>query len=324
MATIKDVASKAGVSITTVSRVMNDRGPLSEATKKAVHDAMEELGYFPNDVARALGKNSLNIMGLIVPTIKHPFFGELVHACEDETYRRGYKLMVVASDYNEEKEKRCMDILRRNMVDGIFYASHFLSREFLEALRVPAVTLNNEFSGLPVIHSDDVQGGYMAARHLIGKGCKCMVHISGQQDLHLSADVRMTAFIKECERQGVACKVYSASEQMLWDMEYMPLINRIFMENPDMDGIFASSDIIAAQCIQMAGTLGYRIPEDIKIVGYDDICLSRLLYPPLTTVHQDIKGLAKTAMDTVEELIEGKQVPESQVVSVSFIERKTT
>ena len=74
----------------------------------------------------------------------------------------------------------------------------------------------------------------------------------------------------------------------------------------------------------MAGTLGYRIPEDIKIVGYDDICLSRLLYPPLTTVHQDIKGLAKTAMDTVEELIEGKQVPESQVVSVSFVERKTT
>lgn len=73
MATIKDVASKAGVSITTVSRVMNDRGPLSEATKKAVHDAMEELGYFPNDVARALGKSSLNIMGLIVPTIKHPF-----------------------------------------------------------------------------------------------------------------------------------------------------------------------------------------------------------------------------------------------------------
>ena len=105
MATIKDVASKAGVSITTVSRVMNDRGPLSEATKKAVHDAMEELGYFPNDVARALGKNSLNIMGLIVPTIKHPFFGELVHACEDETYRRGYKLMVVASDYNEKKRK---------------------------------------------------------------------------------------------------------------------------------------------------------------------------------------------------------------------------
>ena len=125
MATIKDVASKAGVSITTVSRVMNDRGPLSEATKKAVHDAMEELGYFPNDVARALGKNSLNIMGLIVPTIKHPFFGELVHACEDETYRRGYKLMVVASDYNEEKEKRCMDILRRNMAVSYTHLAGF-------------------------------------------------------------------------------------------------------------------------------------------------------------------------------------------------------
>lgn len=324
MATIKDVASRAGVSITTVSRVMNDRGPLSEATKKAVHKAMDELGYLPNDVARALGKNSLNIIGLIVPTIRHPFFGELVHTCEDETYRRGYKLMVVASDYNEEKEKRSIDILRRNMVDGILYSSHFLNKEFLEELRVPAVTLNNEFSALPAIRSDDVQGGYMAARHLIGKGCKKMIHISGQQDLHLTADLRMTAFTKECERQGVPCKVYSANEQMLWDMEYSSLINQIFIENPDMDGIFASSDIIAAQCIQMAGVLGYKIPEDIKIVGYDDICLSRLLYPPLTTVRQNVSGLVKTAMDTVCDLIAGKKVPESQLVPVTFIERKTT
>lgn len=324
MVTIKDVASRAGVSVTTVSRVMNDRGPLSEATKKAVHDAMEELGYFPNDVARALGKSSMNIIGLIVPTIKHPFFGELVHACEDDTYRRGYKLMVVSSGYNEEKEKRCVDLLKRNMVDGILYSSHFLSQEFLEALRVPAVTLNNEFSGLPAIHSDDVQGGYMAARHLLGKGCRHLIHISGQQDLHLSADVRMTSFKQECERQGAVCKVYSASEQMLLDLEYHTLINQIFMENPDMDGIFASSDIIAAQCVQIAGMLGYRIPEDIKIVGYDDICISRLLYPPLTTVHQDMEGLVKTAMDTIGDLIEGKQVLETQLVPVTLIERKTT
>ena len=99
----------------------------------------------------------------------------------------------------------------------------------------------------------------MTARHLIGKGCKRMVHISGQQDLHLSADARMTAFIKECERQGVACKVYSASEQMLWDMEYMPLINRIFMENPDMDGIFASLRYHCSPVYPDGGNLG--IPD---------------------------------------------------------------
>lgn len=324
MITIKDVAAKAGVSVTTVSRVMNNRGPLSEATKKAVHDAMHDLGYVPNDVARALGKNSLKLIGLIVPTIKHPFFGEMVHELEYDAYLRGYKLIVFASDYDCEKEERCVDLLRRNMVDGIIYASHSMRNDFLSEIHVPAVTLNNVFPGLPSILSDNVQGGHMAARHLIAKGCQNLVVIKGQSDLHLSADVRADAFMEICEERGVPCKAYSAEETMLWEMDYSALISRIFSENPRMDGIFASSDIIAAQCIQAAGVFGYKIPEELKVVGYDGTSLSRLLYPPLTTVKQDVKSLVKAAMDTVETLIEGKEVPQTQTISVSFEERRTT
>lgn len=324
MVTIKDVASRAGVSITTVSRVMNNRGPLSEATKKAVYDAMKELGYLPNDVARALGKNSLNIIGLIVPTIKHPFFGEMVHEFEYETYLRGYKLMVFASNYDYEKEKQCVSLLRRNMVDCIIYASHSMGTDFLEDIHIPAVTLENVFSGLPAILSDNAQGGNLATRHLIARGCKKIVHISGQQDLRLSADERTKAFIAACEKKKVAYRIYSADEKMLNEMDYSNLISRVFNENPDMDGIFASSDIIAAQCIQAAWSFGYRIPEEVKIVGYDDICLSRMTYPPLTTVRQNIKDLVKTAMDTVVDLIEEKDVPDIQTIPVTFIERRTT
>lgn len=324
MVTIKDVANRAGVSITTVSRVMNDRGPLSEATKKAVHDAMEELGYFPNDVARALGKNSLNIIGLIVPSLKHPFFGEMVHEFEYYCYSRGFKLMVFASFYDVEKEKNCVSLMRRNMVDCIVYASHSQGSDFLEDLKIPAVTLENVFPGIPAILSNNMQGGTMASRHLIAKGCRKLINISGQRDLRLSADERTDAFIKECQCKGVEYKIYSADEKMLKDLDYTDLISRIFYEQQDMDGIFASSDIIAAQCIQTALSMGYRIPEDLKIVGYDDISLSRLIYPPLTTVRQNVKELVRTAMDTIMAIIDSKEVPQRQILPVTFIERKTT
>ena len=210
------------------------------------------------------------------------------------------------------------------MVDGIIYASHSMDSDFLGDIHVPTVMVDNMFPGLPTIMSDNVQGGYLAARHLIARGCRNMIAISGQEDLHLEADQRTEYFAKECERQGVSYKLYSADEEMLREMEYSSLISRIFNENPDMDGIFASSDIIAAQCIQAAAVFGYRIPENLKIVGYDDICLSRLIYPPLTTVRQNIKDLVKTAMATMIALIEGKEVPATQIIPVTFVERRTT
>ena len=324
MVTIKDVASKAGVSVTTVSRVMNNRGPLSEATKKAVHDAMEELGYLPNDVARALGKNSLNIIGLIVASIKHPFFSELVHEFEYYAYMRGYKLMVFATDYDYEKERQSVNLLRRSMVDCIIYASHSMGSDYLEDMHVPAVTLENTYTGIPAIVSDNAQGGFLAARHLIARGCRNLIHISGQLDLHLKAEDRTESFVKECERKHVKYEVYSASERMLSKLDYSELISQIFGEHPDADGIFASSDVIAAQCLQYALSLGYQVPEELKIVGYDDVTLSRLVYPPLTTVRQNIKELVKTAMDTVENLLENREVPEIQKIPVSFVERRTT
>ena len=324
MVTIKDVAVRAGVSVTTVSRVMNNRGPLSENTKTAVKRAMEELGYMPNDVARALGKNSLNIIGLIVPSIQHPFFAELVHAFEYDSYTRGYKLMVSASDYNYKKEKHSVGLLRRTMVDGIIYASHSMGSDFLEDMKVPAVTLENVFAGLPAILSDNAQGGFLAARHLLARGCRNLVTISGQRNLHLSADERTVSFIRECERQGASCKVYSADEEMLKTMEYSRIVSQVFNENPNMDGIFASSDIIGAQCIQMAFSLGYKILDEIKIVGYDDVILSRLVYPPLTSIRQNIPDLVKATMDTLVALIAGEKVPETQTIPVTFIERRTT
>ncbi len=324
MITIKDVANKAGVSVTTVSRVMNNRGPLSEATKKAVHDAMEELGYLPNDVARALGKNSMNIIGLIIPGLKHPFFGEMVHEFEYYAHERDYKLMVFATEYDTEKEKRCINLMRRNMVDGIIYASHSVGGDFQKGIHIPAVIVENEFNGIPAILSDNVQGGTMAARHLIARGCRNLVHITGRRKQYVRPDSRTGAFLAECERSHVPCKVYYTTRDMFVQMEYSEVIGQVFGENPDMDGIFASSDIIGAQCMQAALSLGYRIPEQIKIVGYDDTCISHLTYPPMTTVRQNLKEIVRTAVDTLMDLIEGKEVEAVQKISVAFIERRTT
>lgn len=324
MVTIKDVANKAGVSVTTVSRVMNNRGPLSETTKRAVHDAMDELGYLPNDVARALGRKRLNIIGLILPNLKHPFFGEMLHEFEYYAHMRDYKLMVFATDYDTEKEKRCIDLMRRNMVDGIIYASYSVGGDFREGICIPSVILENEFNGIPAILSDNAQGGTMAAKHLIARGCRNLIHIAGRKKPHVEPDSREGAFVAECERSHIPCKVYYTTPDMFVQMEYSEVIGQVFGENPCMDGIFASSDLIGAQCMQTALSFGYRIPEQLKIVGYDDTCISRLTYPPMTTVRQNLKEMVRISMDTLTELIEEKEVPAVQKIPVMFIERRTT
>src|SRR5690606_7773253 len=129
MPTIRDVAERAGVSVTTVSRVLNNRGYISEATRRKVYQAMKELDYQPNEVARSLFRKRSNIIGLIVPTVEHPFFGELTFQVETYAYSRGYKVLVCNSQLNAAKEQEYIGMLRRNQVDGIIMASHTLEVE---------------------------------------------------------------------------------------------------------------------------------------------------------------------------------------------------
>lgn len=324
MATIKDIAEKAGVTVTTVSRVLNNRGYISEVTRNKVFKAMEELNYQPNELARSLAKRRSNLIGLIVPTIAHPFFGELTFYLESFAYKEGYKVMVCNSQLEAKKEKEYIDMLRANQVDGIVMASHTLDVEGFQYVDLPIVTFDRQINGeIPYVSSDNYYGGTLATNLLIDKGCRQIAYIGGNLSLNLLANKRHEAFVNSARGRHVSHVVMQTDLNGLEISQYDALVHRLFSEYPDVDGIFASSDLIAAAVLKVCRTLGRRVPEDLRLVGYDDLNIASLVSPGITTIRQPIAAMAKLAMDLILRQIGKQEVPIANILPVELVMRET-
>lgn len=323
MPTIKDVAKEAGVSIATVSRVLNNRGSLSEKMINKVNNAMTKLNYHPNVLARSLVNGKHYCIGVLIPSIEMPFWAKLTHEVERAADKHGYSIMIAISPSDTEAYIEKFECLRASMPDGIITSYTPNTEDYIHQSPTPTVVIGN-VDYAPSVSSNDEQGGLLATRHLIAKGCKKLIHISGELGSRSTANARSYAFIKECDNRNIDYKVYQASEDQLRNMNFAGIISNIFYENPEFDGIFASNDIMAAHCISTALALGYKIPDSIKIIGYDDISISSLIYPSLTTIHQNYQQIAEVAVETLIDLVAGKEVPDRQVIPVKLIERKTT
>lgn len=323
MATIKDVAKLAGVTVTTVSRVLNNRGYISDATRKKVYDAMKELDYQPNELARSLYRRKSNIIGLILPNVSHPFFAELTSYIESYAYEAGYKVLICNSYQDMAKEKDYVEMLKRNQVDGIIMGSHTIDTSDYLSPSFPIVALDRYLSNnIPFVTSDNYNGGFLATNLLIDKGCKKIAHISGPLEINTPANKRYQAFVDVASSRNVEYIVQEAKLDIF--NSYKKLIYSLFIDHPDIDGIFASSDMIATAAIHVANEVGKEIPKDIKIVGYDDISFASFIVPPLTTVQQPIKEMGELAVKVLIDQIEGKQVELENILPIRLVERKTT
>ncbi|GFZ31080.1 LacI family transcriptional regulator [Clostridium zeae] len=323
MATIKDVAEIAGVTVTTVSRVLNDRGYISETTRKKVYDAMKELSYQPNELARSLFRKKSNIIGLIVPDVSHPFFAKLTSYIEAYAYAAGYKILLCNSYQDSVKEKDYVEMLKRNQVDGIIMGSHTLETSDYLTPTLPIVAIDRDFSNnIPFITSDNYAGGLLATNLLLDKGCKKLAHISGPLELNTPANKRYEAFMNAVLER----KVQHVVEQTKLDVyeSYKKLAYKIFKEHPDIDGIFASSDMIAAAMMQVSQELGKEVPRDIRIIGYDDVEVASLMTIPLTTIKQPIDEMAQLAIEILLNQMENKKVEIENILPVKLIERKSS
>lgn len=323
MATIKDVALVAGITVTTVSRVLNNRGYISEATRKKVYDAMEQLNYRPNEMARSLLRKKSNLIGLIIPTIAHPFFSELANYIEYYAYKLGYKILLCNSYQDSVKEKEYIMMLKSNQVDGIIMASHTLEIEEYLNLKLPIVAIDRMFSkSIPFITSDNYSGGVLATNLLIEKGCKKLAHISGSFELETPANNRYRGFLDVVNERNIE---HIILETKLGISEnYEEIVYKLFEENPDIDGIFASSDMIGISVIKVAKALGKEIPKDLKIVGYDDITFSSLVVPTLTTIQQPIEKMGEVVIQILIDQIEEKEVSLENILPITLVERETT
>ena len=324
MASIKDVAKKAGVGVGTVSRVLNNTGYVSVDTKKKIQDAIDELGYKPNELARNLFRNRTGIIGVIVPDLEHPFFSNFVREIEIILYSRGYKTMVCNTIGISNREIEYLDMLDRNMVDGIITGTHTLdSAEYLKRKRT-IVSLDRDFGPeIPMVGSDHIVGGKMAAEIMIKNGCKKVLHITGIAP-DIAANDRHAIFNKLMEENGIEV-VNVVLEWNRFDHKmYWEAARKAMELGDDIDGVFAA-DQPALYYMHLAMKAGKRVPEDLKVVAYDGMDVTKLCYPEATCICQNIQFLAETCVNSVINLIENKErVPHKQLLSVDFRQGGTT
>ena len=328
MATIKDIAMRAGVTATTVSRVINNRGYISRETREKVRQAMEEMHYQPNELARALSMRRSNTIVAIVPHVSHPFFASLLSSLEDAAAQRGYRLLLCNSREQPEKVWEYMATSVSNNAAGIILCSNNICPSCLRQLDLPIVNLERgekeDGDGTVSIHCDNYQGGRLAAAHLIERGCRNLLHFGGITGKRMPADRRGEGFSDVCREAGVLCTILTADQKTYELMSYRAFIEEALRRRPETDGIFASSDLIAAQTLQVCAALGYSVPENMKIVGFDGTLVASITTPTITTVIQPVQRMAQLCVEHIEKLQHGELVPDNVTMPVRLLQGEST
>jgi len=317
--TMRDVAERAGVSVTSVSHVINETRPVSYEVRERVLAAMEELGYQPNLLARSLRSGKTHTIGTIVPDSADPFFAEVARGIEDTAFENGYSLILCNSDRNLGKEAFYTNVLVEKRVDGILFLAAGVSTERILDLQrrgMPVVVVDRELPAANVdsVVTDNAGGGWSATRHLIDLGHRRIGHIAGPSDLRLS-EYRSTGYCKALlEEAGI-----TADENLVvrgdFDFESGHRAARQLLANDQRPtAIFACNDIMAIGAICAAAQLDLRVPEDLSVVGYDDIPLASYSNPPLTTVAQPIYDMGVVAASMLLERLHDPGGPARQLV----------
>ncbi|MDO4903710.1 MAG: LacI family DNA-binding transcriptional regulator [Limosilactobacillus sp.] len=321
---LEHVAALAGVSKTTVSRVLNNRGYLSQKTIDKVHKAMEELNYRPNVVARQLYKQRTKLVGLVFPTVDNPFFAQLESQLDKELYLRGYRVLMGNSQNNPEREAAYLRQLFNGQVDGLIVGAHNEGIEQYRDTKMPIVSIERWVSrDIPVIASDNYAGGVMAVERLLERGCKHIIHTNYPNGLPSPNLERRRAYEELMRKHNMPAITYEVNFDITTE-EKLKIFDRLFTEHPEVDGIFADNDTNASLIMRVAREHGRRIPEDLKVVGFDGANITQTLLPELTTIKQPIDQMAATAVDLLQQRMEGKEIHDKSIqLPVQLIEGTT-
>lgn len=315
---MRDVAKRAGVSVTSVSHVINETRPVSYELRERVLAAMEELGYQPNRLARSLRSGKTHTIGTIVPDSADPFFAEVARGIEDTAFENEYSLILCNSDASLDKEAFYTDVLAEKRVDGILFLAAGVSTERILDLQqrgMPVVVVDRELPGANVdsVVADNAGGGWSATRHLIDLGHQRIGYIAGPSDLTLS-EYRYTGYCKALEEAGI-----KPDEDLVvrgaFDFESgYRAAHQLLAKIKRPTAIFACNDLMAIGAICAAVELGLEVPQYLSVVGYDDVPLASYSNPPLTTIAQPIYDLGVVAASLLLERLQDPSRPARRIV----------
>jgi len=295
VANIKDVARLAGVSIATVSHVTRGTKYVSEPLRKRVFKAIETLGYEVNPVASGLKSKNTRVIGIVLSSLNSVFFPPVVRGIEDVISKRGYRLTFCNTGFSDKREREVVRMLRGSWVDGIILDSvadfkdseyvQFLARLGMPKKRIPVVSLERKVddSAILSVRIDNYEGARMSVRHLVERGCRRIVHIAGPEFCSMAND-RLCGFREEMAEQGLGVGPKAVVRGDFSPEQGYVAMGRLLKANPELDGVLSANDQMAIGAIKALQEHGRRIPEDVKIAGFDNIFVSSLIEPSLTTI----------------------------------------
>ena len=321
MATMKDVAALANVGVGTVSRVLNSSGSVKESTRRKVEAAMKELNYIPNAYARGLKMNKTNTVALIIPTIWHPFFSEFAYYVESNLAEHKYKMLLCNSDVSSDKELEYIQMVQANKVDGIIGITYSDLDNFVSS-HLPFVTIDRHFKEETVcVTSDNFHAGQLAVEKLVEKGCHKLGYVGTHSRFPSETTKRRDGFKAKAEQMGMPYAIYDGEDPVI---EFKQEIRNFFEENPDVDGVFAHTDFIALDILEILEEMKRKVPEEVQIIGCDGIKMESGRRQIVSTIRQPVDLMAKAAVEKIIQVIDGESVRTKITLPVHYVEGPTT
>ena len=319
--TMKDVAKLAGVSVGTVSRVINQEQGIKEITLKKVQQAIDELGYIPDVYARGMKKNKTETIALIVPSVWHPFFGEFAFHVEVELSKKGYKLLL-CNISGPKRELDYITMLQQNKVDGIIAITYSPIEDYLSS-NIPFVSIDRTYEdkAIACVSSDNQKGAELAAQVLISKGGTHFGFIGGHNKTINKTKKRRLFFEKTILEAGFPCEVLDLEEP--YD-NFLEEVEVFLRQHPEIDALFTINDFTAIDAISILEKLGKKVPEDVQVVGYDGIRQAEERTQYLSTIRQPIEEMATEAVQCLLDILDKKDRLLQITLPISYLEGKTT
>lgn len=326
MATLKDVAERTGLSISTISYVLNGKKKVRPETYEKILKATEDLDYRPNQLARSLKTHRSMTIGIIVPDITNEFFPAIIQGVDDESHRSGYNIILCTTNNDSAREEECISTLLEKDVDGLIFIGTAQSRAILDKrIQKPVVLVDRKIGNeYPSVITDNYHGGYMATEHLVKCGKNRIALLCGPTFLHTAFE-RVRGYIDALRDNDLP---YADSYIINCDFTIeggYQATEGLITSGIAFDGIFAANDLIAIGAMRCLLKKGLRIPEDIAIIGYDDITMASVVIPSLTTIHQPKYEIGQQAAGHLVKMINEQQDELKHIVlQPSLIIRSST
>lgn len=326
--TIFDIAKEAEVSIATVSKVVNNTGRISDKTRKKVLEIIEKHNYTPNSLATALTGKFSYTLGLIIPNLANPFFGEIAKSVEDRARELGFSVMICSTDYDADREASYFTLLQKKRVDGVIILSGFedqqtITRNLVKpnmpvaliARDIPTISINS-------VSIDDFVGGYEAAKHLIGLGHRRMGLIV--ENIRCAKE-RVRGFNQALEEHDLQLdeSLVLLGEATVPNGKKLAL--QLLSGDEPPTAIFATNDLLAIGTIQAANEHGLKVPQDVSVIGFDNTMLATITDPPLTTIAQPMEQMGRQIVDLLVQELKGDVTHKQRIVLLpELVVRKST